>query len=88
MIFDCAIVCGQSAKSDSLYAKGVELYNSGRYKEAVPFFEESDKLDKAELDSLQSKRYYGDWWLASCYYKLGKEKKAIEIKKNKKCLIV
>lgn len=69
----------QSALSDSLYALGVELYNVGKYKEAIPFFEECDKLDKVEFDSLQEKRYYGDWWLASCYYKLGKEKKAIEI---------
>ena len=73
MIFDCAIVCGQSAKSDSLYAKGVELYNSGRYKEAVPFFEESDKLDKAELDSISNRRNYSAMWLASCYYKLNNE---------------
>ena len=48
MIFDFANVYGQSAKSDSLYAKGVELYNSGNYKEAVLFFEKSDKLDKAK----------------------------------------
>ena len=79
LIFDCAIAYGQSALSDSLYAKGVALYNSGNYKDAILFFEKCDKLDKAEFDSLQGKPYYSEWWLANCYYKIGKEKKAIEI---------
>ena len=33
------------SKSDSLFAKGVELYNQGNYKAAIPLFTESDKID-------------------------------------------
>ena len=64
-------VHAQSAKSDSLFALGVDLYNAGNYKEAIPMFEECDKLDKAELDDSSSRRGYSSMWLASCYYKLG-----------------
>ena len=43
-------------KSDSLFAKGVELYNQKDYKAAIPLFTESDKIDKAELDSTSNRR--------------------------------
>ena len=33
-------------KSDSLFAKGVKLYKSGKYKDAIPLFTESDRIDK------------------------------------------
>lgn len=66
-------------KSDSLFAKGVELYNQGNYKAAIPLFTESDKIDKAELDSTSNRRDYSAMWLGSCYYKLGDEEKAKEI---------
>jgi CHAT domain-containing protein len=56
-------------KSDSLYAIGVDLYNSGKYKEAIPLFTESDQIDKAILDSTSNRRDYSAMWLASCYYK-------------------
>ena len=58
-------------KSDSLFAKGVELYNQKDYKAAIPLFTESDKIDKAELDSTSNRREYSAMWLGSCYYKLG-----------------
>jgi CHAT domain-containing protein/tetratricopeptide (TPR) repeat protein len=58
------------AQSDSLYAVGVDLYHAGRYSEAIPFFTESDKIDKAILDSTSNRRDYSAMWLASCYYKL------------------
>ena len=45
-------------KSDSLFAKGVELYNQKDYKAAIPLFTESDKIDKAELDSTSNRREY------------------------------
>ena len=54
-----------SAKSDSLFAKGVELYNLQRYKEAIPFFEESDRIDKAELDPASNRRNYSAMWLVT-----------------------
>ncbi len=44
------------SKSDSLFAKGVELYNQGNYKAAIPLFTESDKIDKAELDSTSNRK--------------------------------
>lgn len=66
----------QSAKSDSLFAIGVDLYNAGKYQEAISIFEESDKLDKTELDSTSNRRNYSAMWLASCYYQLGDSIKA------------
>ncbi|MDE5968813.1 MAG: hypothetical protein K2G64_06880, partial [Muribaculaceae bacterium] len=56
------------AKSDSLFAKGVELYNLRKFKEAIPFFEMSDKIDEAQLDSVSVRREYSANWLASCYF--------------------
>lgn len=70
------VVFAQSVKSDSLYAIGVDLYNAGKYKEAIPLFEISDSLDKAELDSTSNRRNYSAMWLASCYHKLNDEKLA------------
>ncbi len=67
------------SKSDSLFAKGVELYNQGNYKAAIPLFTESDKIDKAELDSTSNRREYSAMWLGSCYYKLGDEEKAKDV---------
>jgi hypothetical protein len=58
------------ARSDSLFAVGVDLYNAGKYTEAIPIFTESDKIDKAVLDSTSNRRDYSAMWLASCYYKL------------------
>ena len=59
-----------SAKSDSLFAKGVELYNLKKYEEAIPYFEKSDLLDKEVLDSTSNRRNYSAEWLASCYDKI------------------
>ena len=66
------------AKSDSLFALGVDLYNAGKYQEAIPIFTESDKIDKAVLDSTSNRRDYSAVWLASCYYQLGDTLKAAE----------
>ena len=32
-------------QSDSLYARGVELYHAEKYEEAIPMFEESISID-------------------------------------------
>ena len=72
-------ISAQSAKSDSLFAIGVDLYNAGKYQEAIPIFEESDKLDKIELDLSSNRRDYSAMWLASCYYNLGDTVKAKSI---------
>ncbi len=60
-----------SAESDALFAAGVDLYNKGKYREAIPLFAKSDSLDKAQLDSTSNRRDYSSMWLASCYYQLG-----------------
>jgi CHAT domain-containing protein/tetratricopeptide (TPR) repeat protein len=67
------------SKSDSLYAIGVNLYNAGKYKEAIPLFTESDQIDKAVLDSESARREYSSMWLASCYYKLNDSERASSI---------
>jgi len=68
----------QQAKSDSLFAAGVELYKAGNYKAAIPLFSASNKIDKAVLDSTSNRRDYSSMWLGSCYYKLGDTIKAKE----------
>lgn len=70
---------GQSKKSDSFFSKGVDLYNSGRYLEAIPYFEKVVKLDEKEIPERSERAGYGISWLASCYYKLGNTSKAREI---------
>ena len=60
-----------SAESDALFAAGVDLYNEGKYREAIPLFAKSDSLDKAQIDPSSNRRGYSSMWLASCYYKIG-----------------
>ena len=66
-------------RSDSLFSLGVDLYNAEKYEEAIPLFAESDKIDKAVLDSTSNRRDYSSWWLASCYYQLGDSVRAEKI---------
>ena len=61
----------QSQRSDMLFAEGVELYQQGKYQEAIPVFARCDSLDKAELDSTSTRRGYAELWLASSYHRLG-----------------
>lgn len=72
-------IIAQSTKSDELFSKGVHLYNMKKYKEAIPFFQESDQLDKIEMDSTCNRRDYSAMWLASCHYQLGDVKQAQEV---------
>ena len=69
------------AKSDSLFAAGVELYNNGKFEEAIPIFAQSDQIDKAVLDPASNRRDYSAMWLASCYYQLGNTIEASETHK-------
>lgn len=71
-------VFAQSVKSDTLFAKGVEMYDLGNFVEAIPYFEESNALDMVEIDTLSCRRGYSAGWLASCYYKLGDIDNAIK----------
>ena len=70
-----------SAESDALFAAGVDLYNEGKYREAIPLFAKSDSLDKAQMDSTSNRRDYSSMWLASCYYHHGNTDKAATIQK-------
>lgn len=65
----------QSLMSNFYFNKGVDLYGQGKYEEAIPYFEKSDELDKAELIEGDMRREYSVIWLASCYYKLGNVEK-------------
>ena len=47
---------GQSAKSDSYFAKGVQAYNMGKYLEAIKNFEKSHRLDFKELPETNVRR--------------------------------
>ena len=67
------------AKSDSLFALGVDLYNAARYEDAIPVFTECDLIDKAALDSTSNRRGYSAMWLASCHYRLGDARRAKEL---------
>ena len=68
-----------SAESDALFAAGVDLYNEGKYREAIPLFAKSDSLDKAQIDPSSNRRDYSSMWLASCYYKIGDTATAADI---------
>ena len=66
------------ANSDSLFAIGVDLYNSSKYTEAIPIFTEIDSIDNATLPKESFRRVHSAMWLASCYYQLGDTLRASE----------
>ena len=68
----------QSAKSDSLFALGIDLYNAGKYKEAIPLFQDCIRLDSI-LSPYNKRREYSRMWLASCYAQQGDSAKAMTI---------
>jgi CHAT domain-containing protein len=76
----CSMISyAQSELSDELFAKGVELYKTGKYKDAIPVFEKVKKMDETELDSTNSRRNYASLWIASSYLHLGDSAKAKSI---------
>ena len=60
-----------TAKSDSLFALGVEKYISKEYFEAIPLFEECGRIDSILYKENSSRLGYASIWLASSYYKMG-----------------
>ena len=64
------------AYSDSLYARGVALYNAKEYDAAILLFEQSKAIETEELDSLDSRVTYLRNWIASCYFNKGDLKNA------------
>ena len=79
LLINCGTIFGQSAKSDSLFSIGVDLYNLGKYEDAISHFSECERIDKEELDSTSNRRGYSAMWLAACFRKLGKIEEADKI---------
>ena len=59
------------AVSDSLFAAGVELYNSGKFAEAIPLFEKCHYIDAADSTMPENRKDYAKMWIASCYFMAG-----------------
>ena len=66
-------VQAQSAQSNALFAQGMKLYQSGQFKEAIPYFAKSDSLDTIEMDSIDAHKGIAATWLASSYFKSGND---------------
>lgn len=74
----------QSSKSDSLFAQGIELYNAGKYEEAIPAFEQLLAIDSILYrESRHQKVIYSGMWLGHTLFKLGREKEALNNKYTK-----
>ena len=76
------LVSAQSERSNELFVKGMELYQAGKYREAIPVFEQVDALDRQEMDTTKVRFGYISGWLSSCWYKLGDTEKARQIDKS------
>ena len=63
-------------QSDSLYAKGVELYQKRHFEDAFSLFEQCQGIDTILYNVYQSRRSYAEMWMASCLYMMGKENEA------------
>lgn len=66
----------QTAQSDSLFSIGVELYNKGKYKEAIPVFEQVWQIDSVTLPETSTRRTHGEEWLAASLFKKGDKERA------------
>lgn len=75
-------ICAQTTESDSLFAIGVSLYKANKFNEAIPTFSLVDSLDMNNKEMIPTRTAYSSMWLASCYYKLNKEKQAAQIYPN------
>ena len=54
-LLPCAALA-QSKRSDAYFGDGVELYRSGQYEQAIPYFEKAWELDRREI-APESNRY-------------------------------
>ncbi len=69
----------QTKESDALFAKGVSLYNKGKYKDAITVFAKCDSIDALTLPAESNRVGYGKVWMGACYHKLGDDTKAKEL---------
>ena len=75
-----SVLCyAQSGRSDELFAQGVDLYQAGKYKEALRFFEQVLQLDTLELPPTSNRRLYGADWQGACWHKLGNDERASKL---------
>ena len=64
----------QEKKSNTLYYKGLELFNAHKYHEAISYFEKCSPLDKAEYDESEGAYYYrAEEKIIDCYERLAEE---------------
>jgi tetratricopeptide (TPR) repeat protein len=82
-------VFAQSKESKQLYKQGMALFDAEKYEEALPYFQQSDSLDKAQLNPSHKKYYRAELAMADCYEELaiqaddeGHYKEALHIQKN------
>ena len=82
-------VFAQSKESDLLYQKGMELFDSEKYEEALPYFQKSDSLDKAILEPTAENYYRAELKVADCWEEIayqadydGHYNDALNIQKN------
>ena len=65
---------GQGTKSEDLYNKGMQLFNAKQYEKAIPYFQKSDSLHRAQLAPTSENYYRAKSALAECCYQLSMEK--------------
>lgn len=73
------LLYAQSLQSDSLFAKGVEAYSSGKYGQAYDYFKRCDEIDGKEMPDKSCRKYYSCDWMASSLYMQGKEEEAYKL---------
>ena len=64
------VAFAQSKQSNKLYNKGVELFKAENYEEALPYFQKSDSLDKAELQPTAENYYRAELKVADCWHQI------------------
>ncbi len=68
------MVFGQSRQSNKFFKQGTKLYKAEKYEEAIPYFQKSDSLDKAQLDPTAENYYRAELKMADCCHNLSCEK--------------
>ncbi|MBQ2098839.1 MAG: tetratricopeptide repeat protein, partial [Bacteroidales bacterium] len=63
-------VFAQSRESKQLYKQGMKLFDAEKYEEALPYFQKSDSLDKAQHNPTHKNYHRAELMVAKCYYKL------------------
>ncbi len=80
----------QSKESKQLYKQGMKLFDAEKYEEALPYFQKSDSLDKAQLIPTHKNYHRAELKVADCYEELadqadyydGHYNEAITLQKN------